>query len=359
MPGLTVWLILGLLLVVPKGNRHLQAWLILIPVALVVLLGPIPARLMSAPSSSEQMLGFLLGSLAKAWAVVWLLGPMLARMPSFLAFVATLTVMLATLAVCHVGEFGADDASQPLPMLMMFGLFSLAWLLAMTLSRFHCRKRYGPGRFMAWLLFWTWGSVALVLSIPVILTIAFGGPPPWGVLAAAVIMSLIGAAGLYLTNLPFMILAFKSPFYRDRLLNAFRLQSAGASTLEAISGRSGLTMQQVGEDVAGPWEFYIDELASTVVLDFEPDGTFRQAILENQGRIVHCPGGTWRREGAAIHLTGYVTAARGTAESRTWQIVDAPSGLALIGGDDSDSGSFVPLTRRPQLLAVGPEQSGG
>ena len=42
-----------------------------------------------------------------------------------------------------------------------------------------------------------------------------------------------------------------------------------------------------------------------------------------------------------MHLAGYVTVGDGTSQSRSWRMIDTPSGLALFGGDGPDVKSFV------------------
>ncbi len=348
LPSLLIWLIVGLLLVVPKANRNRQAWLILIPPVLVITLWPMPFRLMPMPAEFALSFGLVFVSLAKAWTVVWLIGHWLARLHPLFSFLLTLAVMPAVGALCFLGEYGAIATDELLRWSIAFGILPFVLLAAMALSRFHCRKRYGPRRFMVWLLLWT--------VVPLVVLIGGTSLPSldaelivllW-VFLRGMIMALFLAGMLYLVNLPFMILAFKSPFYRERFLAAFRLSERRHETLGQPTLMQPATGLVRGGELAGRWEFYLDELAKTVVVDLRPDGTFTQTIVENQGGIVDCPGGTWRPDGAAVHLTGYVTTAGGMAESRTWQIVETPSGPALLGGDDSDPDSLVRLTPKPR-----------
>ena len=74
VPSLPLWAILLLLLVVPKANRHRQAWLILIPLGLVLLVWRMPATLFSLPDGATETMGFFVVSLVMAWTMVWLSG---------------------------------------------------------------------------------------------------------------------------------------------------------------------------------------------------------------------------------------------------------------------------------------------
>jgi hypothetical protein len=100
------------------------------------------------------------------------------------------------------------------------------------------------------------------------------------------------------------------------------------------------------DDVVGRWQFYLDSASRTVIVNLRHDGSFTQQIIANRGGIQECPGGTWSLEGSLVHLTGYATVSGDNNQSRTWWMLDTPSGLALFGGDGLTEQSFVPM-RRP------------
>jgi len=91
------------------------------------------------------------------------------------------------------------------------------------------------------------------------------------------------------------------------------------------------------EDVVGSWQFYFDGASKTVQLDFRPDGTYAQTIVDNRNGVTACPGGTWKLSGPTVELSGYVTLDGETATSLGWWMVDAPLGPILCGGDDAES----------------------
>jgi hypothetical protein len=98
------------------------------------------------------------------------------------------------------------------------------------------------------------------------------------------------------------------------------------------------TSKPVGpDDVAGKWQFYLDDLSKTVTLRFHADGTYEQTMADLHGATTQCPGGTWTLSGPYVELAGYVSARRGTTESMRWRMIDTPSGLGLFGGDDPES----------------------
>ena len=78
---------------------------------------------------------------------------------------------------------------------------------------------------MAWLFLWmVVGSMASMMVFGVIMAIARLSLFEIVIFTVwAVIMALFLAAALYVANLPFMLLAFKSPFYRARFESTFAL----------------------------------------------------------------------------------------------------------------------------------------
>ena len=242
VPSLTLWMLIGFLLVAPKKNRHWQAWLILIPLVLLVALRLASwqaiAMLPDVPSFAAELLFFPFTSLAMAWIIVWLIGHWLSRLHGIAALLLALAVMLAAGGASYVGHFGTahrtllHDPDAP-SMVVLYAIYAICvavLLLAMTLSAYCCRKKYRPRRFMLWLLVWT--ILASMAGACVFACIAATGLlallDVWKVPMAMPVASLIDGSIvggiLYLINLPVMVLAFSCPCYRDRFHETFRLQ---------------------------------------------------------------------------------------------------------------------------------------
>ena len=210
---------------------------------------------------------------------------------------------------------------------------------------------------MAWLALWLALVVGLMVSVAVVaVVVVLAVHMPLVFVPVAVLVYTVAIAGLaYLVNLPFMVLAFKSTFYRDRFramywLDRVRLDvpGAGARSPFAVPASTEPTAKPVeAGDVIGGWQFYVDELARTIRVELSADGTFAQSIVTNRGDLTACPGGTWRLEGPLLHLSGYVTARDGTVTNCTWHLIDTPTGLALYGGDGPAATSSFFITRRP------------
>jgi len=225
LPSLSLWGLVALALVVPKENRKPQAWLILIPLFLVMALWQMPVRLLSLPPSAANPLGFMVNSVAMAWTVVWLLGHRLGSRHRVAAFFWMLGVMLVIGLWAYVGEYGTRLTSEML-MLIPYGVCALGLLSSMALARLFCRKTDRPGPFMGWLFLWMGlVSTAGMLLFAVVMTIAaFNIFMLLMVLISAAIAGLFLTVILYLGNLPFMLLAFKNPFYRERFQCTFGLE---------------------------------------------------------------------------------------------------------------------------------------
>lgn len=231
VPALALWALIVLLLVVPKANRHRQAWLILIPLAVVLIVWRMLAHLLSMsddPSGTEG-LGFYVVSATMAWSMVWLLGHWLASRFRYVTFFLSLGMMLAIgLLSCYCHFADTDNRAS---LLICYSICVVILLLATTLAGYFCRKKYSPRRFLGWLIVWN-VLVAMGVLLPfvgivtLVTTIMHPGPQldVGGTVVTAVItvvVSIFLGGVLYLLNLPFLILAQKSPFYRERFESMF------------------------------------------------------------------------------------------------------------------------------------------
>jgi hypothetical protein len=347
-----------LLLLVPKANRNRQAWLILAPLGLVLLVWRMPLTLLSAPPSPTETLGFFVVSGAMAWSVVWLLGHRLGTGHRVVTSLLLWAVMFALGLASYFCHF--EDTEELAPVSISYAVLVLILLAAMMLAGRRCRKTYAPRRFLLWHLAWL-GVLTLTLPLAFLATLLATGAEFRLVLMVLPItaMSLFLGGILCLVNLPFLVLAFKCPLYQERFQKLFRVAKAADvaddrdEPFDAGPLSTAPTTKQVTpDDVLGQWQFYLDSASRSVILDFRPDGTFVECIVPIQGATRECPAGTWKLEGPLVHLAGYVMAAQGVSQSCTWWLIDTPSGLALFGGDGPDGKSFFRLTRRQRFSAV-------
>jgi len=123
--------------------------------------------------------------------------------------------------------------------LAMLAVLALAMLLGFVLSGRCCRKRYGPVRFMLWLAVWM--VVVCLASMIVFYGIVFiiqQAPIPIStILFVAATVGLVFGVCLYVINLPYMILALRSSFFRERFHACLRLKAMPAVPQQADTGR--------------------------------------------------------------------------------------------------------------------------
>jgi hypothetical protein len=234
LPGLPLWGLILLSLVLVKGNRNRQAWLTVIPPLAVMLLWRMAARLLLMPPATAEMFGGFAVSLTTGLTMLWLLGHWLIARRRAITLVLALTVVLAVGAVSFVSTFGVDSAATVAGWwLLCHALCALSLLWAATLTAYSCGRIYRHRQFLTRMFFWMIGlsiSMASVFAV-VVVAMETGGPADVaGVLVVITLSALVmgGALGalVYLVNLPFMFLAKRSPLLRNRFFDAFRLAAA-------------------------------------------------------------------------------------------------------------------------------------
>lgn len=235
-----LWLGLIPLLVVVKGNRNPRAWLIFIPLVIVNLCWSIFTRFLGTGSISTAMFSVMFHSLAVGIAALWLLGHKIGNRNRFVTFLLALAIM-AVAALAGVISYGMTDFSGQAPAILMFlAVLAFTMLLAFVLTGWRCRNRYGNLRFMLWLALWCVVTCVASMFVFILIMFAAGGVP---ISIFALLLSFL-AAGLifglcaYVILLPYMILAFRSSFFRQRFYGCFRLPamaklSTGGSAADA------------------------------------------------------------------------------------------------------------------------------
>jgi hypothetical protein len=227
LPDFAGWALILALLVLVKDNRNWQAWIILIPFALLSeVLWPWVESLFSLGSLSREHVAAAFQSLIVAWTALWLLGPWLARCrPTFAVILA-----LGLTAMLGMGAQRALRGYWPFGLTLVEDLVaSLPLVLAFVLSGLCCRRRYTPWKFSLWLLFWL--PAAVLTGVACEVAGIFAQQPERlstlpAMLPRLAIAALSLAGPLYLFNLPYMLLAAKCPLYRDRFCKVLRLPTA-------------------------------------------------------------------------------------------------------------------------------------
>ena len=201
--------------------------MILVPALLVnLVIWPCISRL--APpgtltfSSPGEEMDFAFNSLVGAWSALWLISPWLVRLRPWLTYLLALAFLLAAGMLPHAVAFGVGHVYRGYTAVMWYGACALGLFLGMTLTGISCRKVFSRRRFLLWLAPWTVlgasTGVALLL-IQICSRMSYHDLQDRAPLlllgVAAMCLSLGGF--LYLVNLPFLILAFRTATYRDRM----------------------------------------------------------------------------------------------------------------------------------------------
>ena len=216
---LLAWLVvLGLLLI--KPNRCCAAWWILVPLAAVVGGAQAVLSLAGWSSSETDMFTEAITAFTFGLAATWLLAPFLARKHRFVTFLCFLPVMLGfgvlTFALRQDWSEGYSVASMVVLQVGIFlSLGVLVTALAMFLTGCLCRRSYRPVALALWLLamlvvLW----FVIVVPIFTIGMLMSGGDAPW----LEMLGGLFIIAGVnFAIVLPFLLLSFFDPLYRERL----------------------------------------------------------------------------------------------------------------------------------------------
>lgn len=214
------------MLVLIRENRSRPAWLIWLPVFVVFALWGIVCQVLGIPSSSVELFGLLISTIVLSLSVLWLVGGWLGRFRGVVSFFLAFLLMAIIGFIGIFSNFSFQWDRNIAPCMLIYGIGILVLLLAFTLTRRCCRKKFGAKRFILFLLLWI--PVCIIASFLVymgifaifeenlrrmILTMLF---------QVVMISSVFGIA-LYLILLPFMILAFRSGFYRRRLEGCLNL----------------------------------------------------------------------------------------------------------------------------------------
>jgi len=244
-----IWLALIVAILVPKANHNLRILWILVPLAIVNLAWLAFKRPVGMPSLVASQFDLMFQSMVVGTAVLWLTAGYLRKVGGFVRFLMCFGTFVAAACLAVVSYSVKFSREVPwfltlLP-LTLLPFLVLAMLGAITLSRRLSGGKYRPVRFILWLAPWTLlgGSIALGGSILVpalvwrgearildaMLMFAMGGP-------------ILGLC-LYLLNLPFMILGFAHPFFRERLCACLGLQTVTSGPASQIqAGESSETM---------------------------------------------------------------------------------------------------------------------
>jgi hypothetical protein len=224
IPGLALWAILALALVVPRANRTRAVLPILVPVLVVNLVWLVVARIAQPVTSDRETFGVMVLALTVASAVLWLLGHRIAHCAPHARLILALGVALG---VALVGAFSVTDFSRvtfALPSLL--SVLTPALVLGYAGAGWMSRRAYRSTRFILLLAAWTVALCAVGIPLWFLWGSSVTTNSPIPVLPELAVFLLAGAiagACVFLISVPFVLVGLRSPLFRPRLFACLAL----------------------------------------------------------------------------------------------------------------------------------------
>lgn len=221
-PRLIPWLIVLVLLTL-RPNRTAAAWLILLPLLVLAGLSTSVRQVFAfMPAEIADLVAGMLVSMSFGLAAVWLLADVLCHCNRFLAFLKMLGAIVCVSAVACLLPAVWDEPIQGVAQLMFTGFLALVVTGALTLAGWLSKRRYRPVALTVWTIFWCFVLWACVSSPFFIVDAVSSGGFDWTEFLQGVAMA---AGPTVVLVLPFLLLAFVTPFYRGRLKALLGLHS--------------------------------------------------------------------------------------------------------------------------------------
>ena len=230
--ALALWAVLVLAIVLVKANRNPQALFVLAPLAVEIAVWSVVKKIIPVPylsTGTQAVYSLLVGV-----TILWLLSHWLGNRNRFVAFLLALVIMAVAGAAGAISytEYSGETLSSTIGC----AILALMMLFAFVLTGWWCRKRYSSLRFILWL--GVWNAVVFLGTFTVVLvgTGILRGIPEWWselwfvMMSIVLIQALIVGGCVYAIVLPFMILALRSSFYRQRFYACLRLKSMSVET---------------------------------------------------------------------------------------------------------------------------------
>lgn len=235
IPGMALWIVLVLAMVVPRANRTPGVLLILVPVLGVYLVWLGFARLLPFSASDNEVFAMIVLSLTVGTASLWLLGHLSANGPWLKMLIGALAVAAG---VSFVGtlSFGLGLGGETAQFVFLLSILMAAIVLGYALAGWRLRGRCRPLRLVVLLSLGTIATTVAGMFLLFAVWSTLSGEWPGMVVRIVifvVISGLIIGTCVALISLPFVLIGLRSPLFRPRLLACLRLQSAPENPVPA------------------------------------------------------------------------------------------------------------------------------
>ena len=249
--GLLIWLVLTVATLVPKANHNRHVLWILVPLVILNLAWLVFKKLMGIPSSTASQFDAMFQSMVVGTASLWLMAGYLNKLSSVVRFLVSFAIVLIVVGLGMLSYHDIPATALSLFAILLVLLIGVL-LVSMIASGLLCRRRYKPFRFMLWLALWILvGGVAVFCFTYVIFILAIvpgSSRPHLSQLILSILMpGVIFAAFLYAINLPFMVLGFVHPFFRERLCACLGLQTAPSGPPSQVHTGESIEVTASGE----------------------------------------------------------------------------------------------------------------
>jgi hypothetical protein len=227
--GSVIWLALILAIFVPKSNRKLCVLRIFIPLGVVLLLWSFYKWFIDMTSSEAKQWDLLLQSFVISLVILWLLAKQFDTFSGFVRCFLAIGVF-AVVTVLDIISNYLGFFRESIILVVFLISSGLILLFAMIAASKLCKGLYLPKRFMLWLVLFmpVCGIIAMIGCVIVSMIIMHSVPPLKVLLSQVPIIGLCFGLLIYVVNLPFMILMFGDPFFRERFCACLNLKSMPA-----------------------------------------------------------------------------------------------------------------------------------
>lgn len=233
-PTLALWLALIAAFVFIKANRNPRVLLLLLPLLIVHLLWLGFTKVLSLSSSPRCVFDQVLTCFAVGLTMLWLLAYQVGNRNHFVTFLSALIIMLM-ISLLGAVSYTTGSSEEAMAILVFLSILAMVLLLGFALAGWRCRKRCSPVHFMLWLAVCTLAvGAGGMLVFALIMGLIIGDLPP---LLAVLIVGLVCGLCVYAIELPYMILAFYSSFFRERFYACLRLRPVPPQQQDASENR--------------------------------------------------------------------------------------------------------------------------
>jgi hypothetical protein len=221
----TMWLLVGLAVVLVKANRDVRTLAILAPLLAVIVLWALVCAILPADSGSETVFSLVVYSVTAGITLLWLLVHKLDSLSPVVAFLAALAIMVVVAVIGIVSFDLSFDGDAQLAILMLC-LLEVGMLFGFLRAARACRRSYSLRRFVTRVGSWTFlCSVGLMFVFWLFGFLLGHGTDLGDVFECLLAGGFVGML-IFMVNIPFIVLAFHNSFFGERLHACLRLEPA-------------------------------------------------------------------------------------------------------------------------------------